>query len=133
MTATVTSVRAAPAAPAEFATGWGTVALAVVGIATSVSALLIYSLGTLMVPLERAMGWGRADLQIAVSFLAAGSAISVNLVGWLNLRYGMRAVTAASMLAVSIAFGALSLMQGSIVGCMSATSRSRSSVSEPRR
>jgi len=98
----------------EFAAGWPTLVLALAGVATSVTALLIYSLGTLIVPLEKAMGWSRADLQIAVSFLAAGGALSVNLVGWLNLRYGMRAVTAVSTLAVALAFAALSQIQGSI-------------------
>ena len=98
----------------EFRSGWPTLALALVGVATSVSALLIYSLGTLIVPLEQAFGWSRADLQLAVSFLAAGGAISVNFVGWINLRYGMRAVTAVSMLAVGLAFASLALMPGSI-------------------
>lgn len=98
----------------EFSDGWPTLVLALAGVATSVSALLIYSLGTLMVPLERGLSWSRADLQIAVSFLAAGGVVSVNLAGWLNLRYGMRAITAVSMLAVVLAFAALSQMQGSI-------------------
>lgn len=98
----------------EFSSGWPTIALALVGVATSVSALLIYSLGTLIVPLQQALGWSRADLQIAVSFLAAGGAVSVNLVGWLNLRYGMRAVTGVSMFAVALAFASLALMHTSI-------------------
>lgn len=98
----------------EFAQGWRTLLLALAGVATSVSALLIYSLGTLIVPLETALGWNRADLQIAVSFLAAGGALSVNLAGWLNLRHGMRAVTGVSMLAVVVAFAAFALMRGSI-------------------
>jgi len=98
----------------EFARGWPTLLLALVGVATSVSALLIYSLGTLIVPLEQAFGWSRADLQLTVSFLAAGGAISVNFVGWLNGRYGMRAVTGVSMLAVGLAFASLALMPGSI-------------------
>jgi MFS family permease len=98
----------------EFATGGSTLALALVGVATSVSALLIYSLGTMIVPLQQALGWSRADLQIAVSFLAAGGALSINLVGWLNLRYGMRAVTGVSMVAVALAFAALSQMHSSI-------------------
>ena len=98
----------------EFRTGWPTLLLAMVGVATSVSALLIYSLGALMLPLEQALQWSRADLQIAVSFLAAGGAISVNLVGWLNQRFGMRVVSGVSTLAVVLAFASLSQMQGSI-------------------
>ncbi len=110
----MTAHAAAVAPPGEFSTGWPTLVLALAGVATSVSALLIYSLGTFIVPLEAALGWSRADLQIAVSFLAAGGALSVNLVGWLNLRYGMRAVSAVSMLAVALGFASLALMKGSI-------------------
>ena len=63
----------------EFSSGWPTLVLALAGVATSVSALLIYSLGTLMVPLERGLNWSRADLQIAVSFLAAGFLVTAIL------------------------------------------------------
>lgn len=105
---------AANATAGEFRTGWPTLLLALVGVTTSVTALLIYSLGTLIVPLQQAFGWSRGDLQIAVSFLAAGGAISVNLVGWLNLRYGMRAVTGVSLLALAIGFTSLTLLPASI-------------------
>ena len=106
-------VRGAPPSN-EFSTGWPTLALAMVGVGTSVSALLIYSLGTLMLPLQQAFGWSRGDLQLAVSFLAAGGAISVNFVGWLNQRLGMRAVSGLSMAALALAFAGMALMPGSI-------------------
>ncbi len=104
---------AAPSA-GEFRTGWPTLLLALAGVGTSVSALLIYSLGTLIVPLQQAFGWSRADLQLAVSFLAAGGAISVNFVGWLNLRYGMRAVSGMSLLALALGFVALTQLPASV-------------------
>jgi MFS family permease len=102
------------AGASEFRAGWPTLLLALAGVTTSVTALLIYSLGTLIVPLQQAFGWSRAELQIAVSFLAAGGAISVNLVGWLNLRYGIRAVSGVSLFALAIGFTALTLMPASI-------------------
>lgn len=115
MTAQATLAVPAPEIGAsEFRAGWPTLLLAMVGVGTSVSALLIYSLGTLIVPLQQAFGWSRGDLQLAVSFLAAGGAISVNFVGWLNLRYGMRAVSAVSMAALAIGFAGMMLMPGSI-------------------
>lgn len=115
MTAVLAASAPAPSVAAgEFRHGWPTLLLALAGVATSVTALMIYSLGTLIVPLEQAFGWSRADLQLAVSFLAAGGAISVNFVGWLNHRCGMRAVTGVSMLAVALAFASLALMPGSI-------------------
>ncbi len=110
----MTQQSAAAPPTGEFSNGWRTLILGLAGVATSVSALLIYSLGTLMVPLEQAFGWSRAELQIAVSFLAAGGALSITLVGWLNQRYGMRAVTGVSMAAVVFAFTAMTQMPGSI-------------------
>ncbi|MCY4756589.1 MFS transporter [Pelomonas aquatica] len=112
------AISAAPATPplatSEFRSGWKTLLLALAGVATSVSALLIYSLGTLIVPLSDALGWSKADLQLLVSFLAAGGAVSVNFVGWLNARYGMRAVTGVSMLALVLAFASLTLASSAI-------------------
>jgi MFS family permease len=119
----MTSAVAAPplAEATEFRSGMPTLALALAGIATSVTALLIYSLGTLIVPLEQALGWSRSELQLAVSFIAAGGAISVYFVGALNSRHGMRGVTSVSLLLVALGFGSLMLMEGSIawlyLGC----------------
>ncbi|MEY4909644.1 MAG: hypothetical protein RL260_3362, partial [Pseudomonadota bacterium] len=56
----------------------------------------------LIVPLEQAFGWSRADLQLVSSFIAAGGALSVNAVGWLNARHGMRTVSRVSLVLLSI-------------------------------
>ncbi len=112
----MTPAASAPLKTGEFVSAWPTLLLALAGVATSVSALLIYSLGSLMLPLQQAFAWSRADLQIAVSFLAAGGAISVNLVGWLNQRWGMRAVTGVSMFAVALAFAAMAMLPGAEQG-----------------
>jgi MFS family permease len=98
----------------EFGQGRSMALLSLAGVASSVSVLLIYSLGSLIVPLQQGMGWSRADLQLAVSFLAAGGALSVWLVGALNARFGMRRVTAVSMLALAVAFACVSQLRGSI-------------------
>ncbi|MEY2875647.1 MAG: hypothetical protein RLZZ373_3018 [Pseudomonadota bacterium] len=86
----------------EIVRGWPVLAMALVGVSTSVSALLLYSLGALIVPLEQAFGWSRADLQLVSSFIAAGGALSVNAVGWLNARHGMRQVSRVSLVLLSI-------------------------------
>jgi hypothetical protein len=52
MHAPTVSATASPAAAGEFRTGWPTLLLALAGVATSVTALMIYSLGTLIVPLQ---------------------------------------------------------------------------------
>lgn len=98
----------------EFARGWRVLLLAGVGVGTSVSVLLLYGFGALVVPLEQAFGWSRADLQLTTSFIAAGGALATQLVGWLNLRWGMRAVSAVSLVALSLGFLSLILLDGSI-------------------
>jgi MFS family permease len=103
-----------PSAHAEFVRGWPVLLLAVLGVATSVSGLLIYSFGTMVVPLQQAMGWSRADLQLTVSFLSAGGALSVNFAGWLNLRYGMRRVSAVSLVALALGMLAVTRIADSI-------------------
>jgi MFS family permease len=95
--------RPAPDRPGgEIVRGWPVLVMALVGVGTSVSALLLYSLGALIVPLEQAFGWSRADLQLVSSFIAAGGALSVNAVGWLNARHGMRTVSRVSLVLLSI-------------------------------
>lgn len=103
-----------PAGSGEWRHGGWTALLSLAGVASSVSVLLIYSLGTLIVPLETGLGWNRADLQLAVSFLAAGGAASVIFAGPLNARFGMRRVSALSMIALAAAFALATQMRGPI-------------------
>jgi MFS family permease len=94
----------------EILRGWPVLAMALVGVSTSVSALLLYSLGALIVPLEQAFGWSRADLQLVSSFIAAGGALSVNAVGWLNARHGMRQVSRVSLVLLSTGLLGMTLL-----------------------
>lgn len=94
----------------EIVRGWPVLAMALVGVSTSVSALLLYSLGALIVPLEQAFGWSRADLQLVSSFIAAGGALSVNAVGWLNARHGMRQVSRVSLVLLSTGLLGMTLL-----------------------
>lgn len=98
----------------ELGRGWPVVLMATCGVATSVSVLLLYSFGALVLPLEKAFGWSRAEIQLAASFIAAGGAISVNSVGWLNARFGVRRVSTVSLLALSIGLLGVTLMPGSV-------------------
>ena len=115
LTRSDSATAAALAAPAsEFLQGRTIVLLALLGMSTSVSALLLYSFGAMVVPLQQGLGWSRADIQVAAACISAGGAISVNFVGWLNLRHGMRAVSTVSLVALSLGLLALSRMEGSI-------------------
>lgn len=99
----------------EFRLGWRALVLAMLGVAVNANASMLYAFGALVIPLQDAFGWGRGELQTAVSFLFAGAVVSSQLVGWLNLHYGMRRVTLLSLIALSLTFAAMTQMGSSIV------------------
>ncbi|OHC43458.1 MAG: MFS transporter [Pseudomonadales bacterium RIFCSPLOWO2_02_FULL_63_210] len=98
----------------EFRQGWRIVILAVVGVAISINAALLYGFGTLVVPLEQAFGWSKSELQASITFLFGGAVISLQLVGWFNLRYGMKRVSLISLVLLSLGYLATTQLQGSI-------------------
>lgn len=98
----------------EFKRGWHVLILAIVGVATSSSSLLLYSFSSMVIPLEQAMGWARSDLQAAITALSLGTIVAAQLAGWLNLRYGLRAVTLVSLVTLSLSVLMLSQISGSI-------------------
>lgn len=99
---------------AEFKLGWRVVILAMLGLGINANASMLYAFGTLVIPLQKAFGWARGDLQSAISFLFAGAVIGSQLVGWLNLRYGMKRVTYVSLVSLSLTFALMPLMGSSI-------------------
>lgn len=98
----------------EFRLHWRVVLLAMLGLGVAANASMLYAFGALVIPLQNAFGWSRGDLQAAVSFLFGGAVIAAQLVGWLNLRYGMRRVTVVSLAALSLVFLMMTLMGRSI-------------------
>lgn len=99
----------------EFKNAWRIVVLATLGLAISSNSSMLYAYGALMVPLQQTFGWARADLQSAVSFMFLGSVVASQIVGWLNLRFGMKRVTIISLCALSLSFLAMTRMGPSIV------------------
>ena len=99
---------------AELKRGWHVIILVVVGVATSSSSLLLYSFGAMVIPLERAMGWARTDLQAAITALSLGTIVGVQLAGCLNLRYDLRAVTLVSLVALALSVCTLARIGGFI-------------------
>lgn len=115
-----------PAAPApvrpslaidftEFKLGWRLLVVATLGVGVNVNSSLLYAFGSLVMPLQKAFGWARGDLQGAIGFLFAGAILSSQLVGWLNLRYGLRRVTFTSLVALSIVLAAVTRTGANIV------------------
>lgn len=98
----------------EFKLGWRALLVAVVGVATSVNATLLYGFSSMIGPLEKAFGWTRAELQPAITFLFLGAILSSQVVGWLNKRYGLRKVTLLSLVALSCGFLLLTQIRGSV-------------------
>ncbi len=99
---------------AEFRRGWRILLLALAGAATTASVTMLYGFGTLVLPLQKAFGWSRGDLQMAVSFLSGGVVVASQLAGWCNQRWGMRRVTLVSLVALGLALFAATSVNGSI-------------------
>jgi MFS family permease len=99
---------------AEFKRGWHILILAGLGVATCVTATLLYGFGVLVIPLQHAFGLARPDLQLSITCLFLGAGVACHLAGVLNQRYGMRAVTTISLLALSLGYLALTLFHGTL-------------------
>src|SRR5690606_12228248 len=82
--------------------------------ATSSSSLLLYSFSAMMIPLELAMGWGRSELQAAITALSLGTIVAAQLAGWVNLKFGLRIVTIVSLIALSVSLFLLTQIQTTI-------------------
>ena len=98
----------------EFRHSWRILLLSVAGVAISINAALLYGFGTLVVPLGDAFGWGKSELQACITFLFGGAVVSLQLVGWFNLRFGMRRVTVVSLLLLSVGYLATTQVSSSI-------------------
>ncbi|MDP1465682.1 hypothetical protein, partial [Klebsiella pneumoniae] len=72
------------------------------------------SLGTLVLPLQKAFGWSRPDLQIAISFMSGGVVVASQLAGWANLRWGLRRMALISLAALALTLFAITLIPSAI-------------------
>jgi MFS family permease len=99
----------------EFKRAWRIVVLATLGLAINSNSSMLYAYGAMMVPLQQTFDWTRADLQSAVSFMFLGSVVASQIVGWLNLRFGMKRVTVISLCVLSLTFMGMTRMGPSIV------------------
>lgn len=110
-------VAAPPSAPGqvrEFGRGWRIVLLALAGAGTTASVTLLYGFGTLVLPLQKAFGWSRGDLQLAISCLSGGVVIASQLAGWCNLRWGLRRMALISLVGLALALLCITAVRGSI-------------------
>lgn len=98
----------------EFRSAWKVLILSVAGVAISINAALLYGFGTLVLPLGQAFGWTKPELQACITFLFGGAVISLQLVGWFNLRYGIKRVTVVSLLLLVLGYLATTQLTSSI-------------------
>lgn len=99
---------------AEFRQGWRILLLAIAGVMISINAALLYGFGVLVIPLQQQFGWDRPSLQAAISFLFAGAVIGLQLVGWLNLRFGIKRVTLVSLFTMALGYLATTRIGGPV-------------------
>ena len=89
---------------------------AAIGLTTSMNAVMIYSLGSLIDPLDQEFGWGRASISLAVSVLTFGVFLFGPIAGKLADRFGAASVGALSLLAYGLTVLAMSLLVSNLPG-----------------
>ncbi|MDB6141455.1 MAG: major facilitator superfamily mfs 1 [Pseudomonas sp.] len=98
----------------EFRSAWKILIVSVAGVAISINAALLYGFGTLVLPLGQAFGWTKPELQACITFLFGGAVVSLQMVGWFNLRYGIKRVTVISLLLLVLGYLATTQLTHSI-------------------
>jgi MFS transporter, OFA family, oxalate/formate antiporter len=98
----------------EIRRGWLLILAAGIGVITSSIVLPFYSIGALVKPLTLAFGWSRADVQYAISFSSGLGALTAPVVGWLNDRYGPRAMALPGLIGLAVGFGIAMSMNGQL-------------------
>lgn len=83
---------------------------AVLGLTTSMNAVMIYSLGSFIGPLNAEFGWDRGSISLTVSVLTFGVFMFGPIVGRLCDKYGAARVGALSLLGYGIAVIAMTML-----------------------
>lgn len=103
-----------PAGRREFASGWPVLLGAMLGIATGVSALLMYTTGLFVASLEAQIGLTRTAFGFGLFLVSVALALANPIVGWAIDRFGVRVPTALGMVALSVGFFALAEFSRSV-------------------
>ncbi len=100
------------AAASEWKMHWPLVLASLVGM--SFYAVVTYSLGTFIAPLEQEFGWSRAEISAGLTIFTLTAMIGGPLVGALIDRVGTRRVAVPGLALHAVAFAGLSLANGSL-------------------
>jgi len=101
---------------AELTRGWPVLVAATIGFGTGVSSLPFYTSGLFVPELEAAFGWSRGQLSAIALYGSLVLIATAPLVGALVDRFGVRVPATISILAVSAAYFAMSVMGGAFAG-----------------
>jgi MFS family permease len=96
----------------EWKAHWPLVIAALVGF--SFYSMVTYSLGTFMEPLEKAFGWSRAEVSLALTIFGLSATIAGPLMGALLDRFGSRRIAFFGLILSGATFACISLANGSI-------------------
>lgn len=75
---------------------------AAIGLAASMNAMMVYSLGSFIGPLENEFGWARGDISLAVTILTMGLFLAGPVVGTACDRFGASVVGSLSLTAFGL-------------------------------
>lgn len=96
----------------EWKAHWPLVFSAMIGF--SFFAVVTYTLGTFMEPLEKEFGWSRAEISLGLTIFGIVHVVGSPPVGTLLDKIGTRRVAIPAMIASGLAFSAFSLADGSL-------------------
>lgn len=102
------------AADGEFARGWRILLASFLGMGVCISSLVFYSAGIWVRPWQAEFGWSRAEIGAAASFGTITLVLAAPFAGSIIDRFGIRGVTAISLLLFAAGLFAISRMNGSL-------------------
>ncbi|MGE0861242.1 MAG: MFS transporter [Gammaproteobacteria bacterium] len=97
---------------AEIAAGWTLLATATYACGTGVSALVYYSFGLFVEPLQQQFGWSRGEISTALVFGSLGLVLAAPALGWCMDRVGARRVALVAIPALGLVLLLLSRFEG---------------------
>ena len=96
----------------EWREGWPLVLASVVG--TSVTSIMVYSLGVLMGPLQQQFGWSKAEISSGLLINSIVTVVLAPFAGRLIDRFGPRRICLPGLVLFTCAYAALATTNGSL-------------------
>ena len=93
----------------EFKLGWRPLTAGVIGVACGASPLPFNTIGFVLDPIHREMGWSFAQISVAITIYGIVAALLAPVFGWLADRFGVRPVALWSTLAFAVTFAAVGI------------------------